>query len=260
LVGGAGFGGATLGMVEKGKDALVDVPLGPYLQKAFNSAVVGTVQAYANGMRDANRLGVYFGTSFMGGLISSTGFFGLGERGGFGGAIAEQMSGSVSQSLLKQVVNPSESLQLSLWGFNVTFGKDLDLEPNTAFLIGQGASFLNSAVSGGWKGVKQGWSWNTLTEKSTGGSLKWVQSILPKGSLQTPKVGVQSVYSLVASLAKGTLDYAGPGLEADFGQSIRDMASSGARSGTERLFEVLAPSQEAKNPKNTSPDYIFFQK
>ena len=75
-IGSAGVGGATL----YGK------PIGEYLQKSFNSAVLNTVQAWSKGVRDANRLGAYFGASFMGGLISTTGFFwprkGQGRGGG----------------------------------------------------------------------------------------------------------------------------------------------------------------------------------
>src|SRR5262249_4422313 len=115
-------------------------------------------------------------------------------------------------------------------------------------------------VSGGWKGVKQGWSWNNLTEKSTGESLKWAESILPKAGIQVPKVGMQSVYTLVNALAKGTPDYAAPSPDADFRQGIRSRAPSGVNSGIEKLFAELAPSKEAKDPKHTTPGYIFFQK
>jgi hypothetical protein len=170
------------------------------------------------------------------------------------------MSGSVSQSLLKQIVNPSESLQLALWGFNLSFGKDFNLQPNTAFLVGQGASVLNNAVHGGWKEVKQGWSWNSLSERASGESMKWAQMLLPKSSLTVPKVSVQSVYSLVGSLAKGTLEYTAPGLEADFGKEIQVMVGSGVRNGIENLFGLMGPAKEAKNPKDNDPQYIFFQK
>ena len=255
-IGTGGTGGATLGMMVK--EHMVDVPLGPYLQKAFNSAFIGTVQSHFNGMRDSNRLGAYFGTSFLGGVISSTGFFMMGERGGFGGGIAEQMSGSVSQSLLKQITNPGEPLRLSLWGFTVTFGKDFDLHPNSAFLIGQGASFLNDTVASGWKGVKQGWSWNTLTEKPTGGAAKIITAIFPRADM--PKTPVKSVYSVVDSLAKGMLQYAVPALEDYIGEDLQQSIDRTAQYGMQELFGLLGPAKESKDPKSKTAQDVFFEK
>lgn len=259
-IGSPALGGATLEKIVtvNGKDNIVGLPIGPYLQKAFNSAAVATIEGFSNGLRDSNRLGAYFGTSFIGGLVSSTGFFFLGARGGFGGGIAQQMSVSVSQSMLKQITNPEEPIRLSLWGFTLTFGKDFDLAPNGAFLIGQGASFLNNAVTGGWKGVARGWSWATLSETSTGGATPVIAAIFPTPSAVT--MATRSVYHLIDKMATGVLDYAKPPLQEIYGAMLPESAATGLHNGLGAFFESMGPAKTSNNQKGTDPQSIFFEK
>jgi RHS repeat-associated protein len=248
LVGTPGMGGATLW----------GVPMGKYLMTSFNSAMVGTMQLFSNGMRDANRLGAYFGAGFAGGLMTSTGFFGLEKNSPAAGKLFQQIAGSFTQSAMKSAADPSQSINISLWAFNVTFGKDMHVDVSYAFLMGQGAALLNNFTKDGPSGVAAGWDWNTLSEQSKGGSLDWLVSFYPK-SYAVPKAGeMKTVYSLVNNIARGILDYAAPKVSEAIGFDPREYTVKGS-TGADKLFELLGPTSDAKQQEK-DPWKEFFKK